>query len=706
MLHKKSKIVIQEGYSDFLRCRGFQPRYGQKSMIAEIAKVLSQSDREKRLAVIEASTGTGKTIAYLIAGLPIARAQNKTLIISTATVALQEQLVKKDLPDLLAHCGWDYSYALMKGRGRYACNLRIHQYLTEFSAPRDVPSFQFDDEKVFEDPAASDLYMELSEAIDNGTWDGDRDSWKNHIDERLWRPLTVDRRQCAGRGCRFIKECAFFRARAESEDRDCIVVNHDLVMADFSLGGGVILPPVEESIYVFDEAHRLCETAVRHFGADCRINSSCNWLEKVIRQCQAQTKIHKEDRLLVEFFSVAAEQAQKLLNLLLESYPICEQYLSDIADSDDGKTFRFSHGNVDDDLRLISIEMKRFLCEWLKQIESLNDVLREALINRIDQSAVEDAENLLQTVGQWLGRAEKMEVLWDKLSRDVSPYSMPLACWISSFTSSGRREEISISAYPIQASEQLLERLWGKPYGVVLTSATLRSLGHFKIIQREIGIPECASYFAVEDAFDYKKAALLRVPALAADGNDSVAHTRYIVSCLEGLVEDTGGTLVLFASRKQMHEVYNQISAKLSRDVLMQGQCSNDELRRIHVRRIDCDSRSIIFGLATFSEGVDLPGDYCRHVVIAKLPFSVPNAPQHEALCEWIESKGGNAFLDISLPAASLRLTQACGRLLRNETDTGIVTVLDRRLVSKRYGLQLLHSLPPFAHDLNATLEV
>ena len=138
----------------------------------------------------------------------------------------------------------------------------------------------------------------------------------------------------------------------------------------------------------------------------------------------------------------------------------------------------------------------------------------------------------------------------------------------------------------------------------------------------------------------------------------------------------------------------------------MQGQCSNDELRRIHVRRIDCDSRSIIFGLATFSEGVDLPGDYCRHVVIAKLPFSVPNAPQHEALCEWIESKGGNAFFDISLPAASLRLTQACGRLLRNETDTGTVTVLDRRLVSKRYGLQLLHSLPPFAHDLNATLEV
>ena len=675
-------------------------------MIAEIAKVLSHTAREKRLAVVEASTGTGKTIAYLIAALPIARAQNKTLIVSTGTIALQEQLVKKDLPDLLTHCGWDCSYSMIKGRGRYVCNLRMHQHLSESSASRDIPSFLFDDEKVLEDPATADLYMELSEALESGLWDGDRDTWKNHIDEVQWRPLTVDRRQCAGRSCRFVKECVFFRARGQSEDSDCIVVNHDLAMADFSLGGGVILPPPEESIYVFDEAHRLCETAVRHFGADFHIKSSCNWLEKVIKQCQAQARIHEKAGLLAKHLSVAAEQAQNLLNLFLESYPICEQYLSNTSDSGNEKTFRFSHGNVDNDLRLLSIQMKKFLNEWVKQIESLNDVLRDKLLERASQSVAENFETLFQIVGQWLGRADKMEVLWDKLSREVSSDSIPMACWISNLISASRREEISISAYPILASEPLIERLWGKAHGIVLTSATLRSLGHFNIIQRDIGIPEGARYFAVEGAFNYRKSALLRIPKCALDGNDFAAHTQYIISVLEGLIEDGGGTLVLFASRKQMHEVYHQISIQLRRDVLMQGQFSNGELRRIHVNRIDSDSRSVIFGLATFSEGIDLPGNYCRHVIIAKLPFSVPNEPQHEALCEWIESKGGNAFFDISLPTASLRLNQACGRLLRNETDTGTVTVLDRRLVSKRYGAQLLDSLPPFARDLNANLEV
>ena len=704
MLDEKNKTVIQEGYRDFLRCRGFQPRFGQKNMIAEIAKVLSQKDSNKRLAVIEAGTGTGKTIAYLIAALPLARAQKKTLIVSTGTIALQEQLVKKDLPDLLANCGWDFSYTLMKGRGRYACNLRMHNYLAELSASKGDALILFDDEKVLEDPVTADLYTELWEAMENGTWDGDRDTWKSHIDEFHWRPLTIDRRQCAGRNCRFVKECAFFRARSELEVSDCIIVNHDLVMADFSLGGGIILPPLEESIYVFDEAHRLCETAVRHFGADCHIKSSCNWLEKVNRQCKAQAGMNETGSVLFELLSIVAEQAQNVLNLLMESYPICEQYLSKIHVTGEQKTYRFSHGNVDDDLRLLSIQIKKTLGDWLKQVESLNNLLKDMLTNRDGQAAVSNIENLFQIVGQWLGRAKKMTVLWDKLSRDSRAESIPLACWVSSLTAANRREEISISAYPILASEPLFQHLWGKPFGIVLTSATLRSLGNFKTIQRDIGIPEGASYFTFEGVFDYARSAVIRIPKCAVDGNDIAAHTNHVISSLEFLIEGMGGSLVLFASRKQMQEVYSQISTKLRRDVLMQGQFSHSEIRRIHVKRVDSDSRSIIFGLATFSEGIDLPGDYCRHVVIAKLPFSVPNEPQHEALCEWIESEGGNAFFDISLPTASLRLNQACGRLLRNETDTGTVTVLDRRLVSKRYGSQLLDSLPPFARQLNSNL--
>jgi ATP-dependent DNA helicase DinG len=149
-----------------------------------------------------------------------------------------------------------------------------------------------------------------------------------------------------------------------------------------------------------------------------------------------------------------------------------------------------------------------------------------------------------------------------------------------------------------------------------------------------------------------------------------------------------------------MEQVYDDLSKDQQKNILIQGQLSNREMVRLHKERIDQGRTSVLMGLASFAEGVDLPGDYCRHVVIAKLPFAVPDDPLHEALSEWIEARGGNSFFDISLPIASLRLVQACGRLLRTEKDTGTVTILDKRLITKRYGNQLLNGLPPFRREI------
>jgi len=149
-----------------------------------------------------------------------------------------------------------------------------------------------------------------------------------------------------------------------------------------------------------------------------------------------------------------------------------------------------------------------------------------------------------------------------------------------------------------------------------------------------------------------------------------------------------------------MEQVFEELDKDLQKEIIMQGQFSNREMVRLHKERIDQGRTSVLMGLASFAEGVDLPGDYCKHVVIAKLPFAVPDDPLHEALSEWVEEKGGNSFFDISLPIASLRLIQACGRLLRTESDTGTVTILDKRLVTKRYGGQLLNALPPFRREI------
>ena len=194
---------------------------------------------------------------------------------------------------------------------------------------------------------------------------------------------------------------------------------------------------------------------------------------------------------------------------------------------------------------------------------------------------------------------------------------------------------------------------------------------------------------------------MLRVPDLRADPRDSEAHTQAIVRDLPAMLEGAQGSLVLFSSRRQMRDVFAGVDLEWRKRVLLQGELSRQATLAKHREQIDKDQVSVLFGLASFAEGIDLPGAYCQHVVIAKIPFAVPDDPVEAALAEWIEARGGNPFMEIAVPDASLRLVQACGRLLRNEQDTGSITLLDRRLVTQRYGKAILNSLPPFRREID-----
>jgi ATP-dependent DNA helicase DinG len=334
------------------------------------------------------------------------------------------------------------------------------------------------------------------------------------------------------------------------------------------------------------------------------------------------------------------------------------------------------------------------------RIEVLRDNLNEALSDTDCSVPTTDIELFYQQVGSWLTKAEALLSLWDRLKQQLANNTMPLACWLRLDDTGSGNLDISINASPIQATEILREQLWGCCYGAVITSATLRSLGTFNTLKRETGIPETANFLSVAGAFNYAEAAKLSVPSDCIEGNSIDQHTDYIADNLDGMVEKKAGTLVLFSSRRQMEEVYDRLDTNLQSICLVQGKYSNREMVRLHKERIDQGKTSVLIGLASFAEGVDLPGDYCKHVIIAKLPFMVPDDPLHEALSEWIEDKGGNSFFDIALPIASLRLIQACGRLLRTETDTGTVSILDKRLLTKRYGGQLIDALPPFKRQL------
>ena len=698
MLDDSIKETIQKGYRQFLKSRDLKPRQGQKQMVAAIANSLSHDDPDKRLAVIEAGTGTGKTVGYLLSALPIARARDKTVVIATGTIALQEQLLLKDIPDLLEACDWDYQVALVKGRGRYICNLRLEQCLDAIKS-KEAGLFLFEDELQFNpNDQSEDLYKQLSESLEDGSWDGDRDAWESRIPDTDWRALTVDHRQCSGRRCKFVDQCPFFKARGELEEADCIVANHDLVMADLALGGGAILPPPEDCIFIFDEGHRLGETAVKHFGAHCRINTTVNWLERLPKQLKGQAPLFEKDKTIIDMLPRIESGANEIMQLLTVAYPIFKDFLDTIED--DRQLFRFPQGDVGEGIRDLAQNISTHTSRWIGRAEILRDTLSEALSDKDYSVPTSDIELFYQQVGSWLTKGESLLALWDRLKKAPKGSEIPIACWLRLDDTGSGNLDIVINASPIQASDILREQLWGCCYGAVITSATLRSLGTFNTLQRETGIPDSAQFLSVVGAFNYRDAATLCVPSDCIEGNSIDQHTDYIADNLGAILDKKAGTLVLFSSRRQMEEVVDRLDTDVQNISLVQGKYSNREMVRLHKERVDQGKASVLIGLASFAEGVDLPGDYCKHVIIAKLPFMVPDDPLHEALSEWIEDKGGNSFFDIALPIASLRLIQACGRLLRTESDTGIVSILDKRLITKRYGGQLIDALPPFRRQL------
>jgi ATP-dependent DNA helicase DinG len=246
----------------------------------------------------------------------------------------------------------------------------------------------------------------------------------------------------------------------------------------------------------------------------------------------------------------------------------------------------------------------------------------------------------------------------------------------------------------------LSERLWQTAAGAVLTSATLRALGSFDKLLAETGLQQYTdtTCIALPSPFHFANQGALSIPQMQSDPSNPEGHTQEIIRWMPQLItlDKNEGTLVLFSSKKQMLAVAEMLPADHQAILLMQGTQPKEALIQRHFAQLKKNKASVLFGLASFAEGLDLPGKACTHLIIAKLPFSMPDEPVSQTLAEWISLRGGNPFFEMTLPEASIRLIQAVGRLIRSETDRGVVTILDTRLKSKSYGRQLLQSLPPF----------
>lgn len=685
MLPDNVKTQIRAIYKDIATALpNFRPRREQNFMVAEISKTLAgEYDKDRRIIVVEAGTGIGKSLSYILGTIPLALASKKKVCIATATVALQEQLLHKDLPFFLAQSGLNFRFGLVKGRQRYVCLSKLAMLVG------DDNSTQMAMWQTKPDNSQIAMLQALLEDFTEGRWNGELDTLTTPLPDYLWQQIACDKHSCH-RQVASHRNCPFHKAREDVDTWDVLIANHSLLFADLELGGGVILPDPEDVFYVIDEAHHLPIVARDFSSAQATLRGATDWLEKV-GKTSAKLQNQIKSNHIIAPAQAMQDHIADLIGQLNQVAHYCDTQTKQFANPE--SRYRFEHGVLPETLRIPAENLATTANLALKQFNKMQLLLTEAI--KDGDIPKHQSEALQAEMGFMLQRLENLQKLWRMMAKEDKHKGAPMARWIELIT--GKQVDYLFSASPIEVGFMLESMLWQKAAGVVLCSATLRALNNFDHFVHQVGLSlnDGSRYLALQSPFDYPNNATLYLPKMKTEPTDD-AYTAELAEQIIELIEGEMATLVLLASYWQMEKVAELLEGKLKTELLIQGNAPRQQLLEHHKSKCDRGEPSILFGTGSFSEGLDLPGDYLTNLIVTKLPFAVPTSPVEQAHAEYIKVKGGNPFLQLTIPDASRKLIQSCGRLLRKEQDYGRVTILDRRLVTKRYGKSLLDALPPF----------
>lgn len=614
---------------------GYEHRPQQIAMARLVRRALD----ERRYAVVEAGTGTGKTLAYLLPAI----LSGRRVVISTATKTLQEQIVQKDLPMLSEVSGLDFTATVMKGRSNYVCLARLEE-------AEEAPRFTLSSKS---EVAA----FEAVQAWAKTTSSGDRSELDLPEGLPLWKALTATKETCHGQRCPRHEECFVTRMRRRASESDLVIVNHHLLFADLALrttsglGHGAEVIPKYDAV-VFDEAHAVEDVATEFFGvtaSDFRIADLIADAERVLGEetdaLGVQGRLERLERLSKELFGAV----EKLLP------------------------------KTGDPARRMTREQARGLEGPADAVQDLLLALKAALGNEEDPD--------VQAI------ARRCKDIADDLRFLVSAGEPGFVFWVEA-----RSRAHFLRAAPIDVAGELRDRLYDRTDTVVFASATLAAQGSLDFVKKRLGLcdPETgADAYAVDtlvldSPFDYRSQAALYTPVHVPEPTDP-AFVTAVADEIFALCEITGGrAFALFTSLRNMKEAHQLLKNRLPYRVLLQGERPKQALIDDFKER-----PSVLFAAQSFWEGVDIPGEALSLVIIDKLPFASPADPVVAARIDQIKEREGDAFGGYQLPQAALALRQGFGRLIRTRRDRGIVAVLDRRLTSKAYGRVFLESLPP-----------
>jgi ATP-dependent DNA helicase DinG len=665
----------------------YEDRRSQRDMAAHIADGYNDGG----VQMLEAGTGVGKSFAYLIPALAWARANGERTVVSTNTINLQEQLVGKDLPLLrraLSTDDYTPTFALLKGWRNYLCLSRMHQAV---SAQRTL----LEQDKL-------DELISISEWAGH-TADGTLSDLPVTPSGEVWDEVSAEPDLCARLKCPEFDRCFLFRARRRAAEADVVVVNHHLLAADLSVRqaqdnwqDAAVLPPYQRLI--LDEAHHLEDVAANHLGTQVTSRAVRRLLARFERngrglaptlsyELQSRSDLLSrasldllQQRLLPAIGDArrASEALFLRLHQRLEDVPGGQQRLDDsfAADPIWGEGLGFD------------------LDSALGAFGSLRETV-ETIADRLSQA--EETERRGQLLQELRGVIRRLESVSDGLNRTLRPASggSPTVRWMER---TSRGQHVSLSAVPLDLAPVLRELLFDRLRTVVLTSATLAAAGEFTFLESRLGLSGESSPVTVREIFpspfDYPSQCIFGVPNdLPEPREDEPAHGAAVVQVVTDLAyASDGGMFVLFTSHAALRRAARELRVLLGDrwPILVQGESPRDIL----LRRFREMENAILLGTDSFWEGVDVPGRALRTLVLNKLPFKVPSEPITAARLERLAEEGLDGFMSYLLPHAALKLKQGFGRLIRSRQDTGVVILLDSRVVTKRYGPLLLSGLP------------
>ncbi len=666
----------------------------------EMVEAVGSAFNDETISLIEAGTGTGKTLAYLIPSIHWALLNSERVVISTNTINLQEQLIEKDIPLIHKSLGEDFKYSLVKGMGNYLCLLRaetITDGLLELADDDEIDTLRSIVEwsKVTKDGSLSDLSFTPTEAI--------------------WDKVSAESESCLRVRCPHYSKCFFYKARREVSSSQILVVNHHLLFSDLAIKGASeesevgILPAYRRVI--FDEGHHIVDTATSHFGMRATKYGIIRTLRRLKRRggggevrglifyiASLATKLKKYFRkgilnaLLRRVEETLSPLVDTVENYVRDSFDELYYFALPITEKKEGISGEISIRITDEvrkqegweriDKKLSILRIK------LKELEEEIKAFIEVLID------YEDEPDVARVLIEFKGITNKLDFYSDVILSFLDSGEDGYVRWVEGNV--GRGGVFSgIGLSPLDISYQLKEKLYSRCRTVVMTSATLAVKKSFHFIESGLGLEENerVSEVILPSPFNYKEQAFLAIPTDIPEPMEKDYSEKLSPVILEAVRASRGNALILFTSYSLLESVFRKIQNQLA-DIgiisLKQGSLPRARL----LQRFKVEDNSALFATDSFWEGVDVPGEALRLVVITRLPFRVPTDPIIEARVENMEKQGINSFLEYSVPVAVLKFKQGFGRLIRTKTDRGAVFVLDKRIISKSYGKYFLESLP------------